>query len=368
MNRLFEAYPKLRENLPHVSLASLPTPVERMERLETAVGEALGEGQLYVKRDDLSCPRYGGNKVRKLEFLLGKAAQGQPRTVITFGAAGSNHALATAIQCRELGLRPVSMLVGQPNARYVRKNLLMSHRVGTELHHAKGIPSVALSTLWQYARHTLTGGRPPLLVPVGGTSPVGLLGFVDAAFELKHQIEAGELPEPAVLYAASGTMGTVVGLMLGISAAGLRTRVVAVRVTDPQFTSMKKARRLFRGANDLLTKADPGFPRLPFPESEFTFRHEYYGDEYARYTEAGMQAVAEARDEGGIQLEGTYTGKTFAALLDDARSGALKDQTVLFWNTYNSADFSEEIEDMDYHALPKAFHRYFEEDVQPLDR
>jgi D-cysteine desulfhydrase len=97
-------------------------------------------------------------------------------------------------------------------------------------------------------------------------------------------------------------------------------------------------------------------------------REEFYGKEYALYTEEGMRAVKLAKETEGIALEGTYTGKTFAALLADAASGALRDKTVLFWNTYNSRDFTDDVKDMDYHILPKSLHRYFEEDVQPLER
>lgn len=360
----FTCFPGLRDRLPRVALGRFPTPVESLE----AFGAALGVGRLLVKRDDLSAELYGGNKVRKLEFLLGRAlAQGR-RSVMTFGAAGSNHALATALFARAVGLRSVSMLIPQPNAHYVRKNLLMSFEADAELHHSGGMLSVAAASLAQCVRHLTRDGRFPYLIPPGGTSPVGMLGFVAAGFELKAQVDAGELPEPDLLYVASGTMGTAIGLLLGLRAAGLKTRVVAVRVTQPQFTSMRKARRYFRAANRLLHSADPVFPLLPFPEEQFAFRHEFYGEDYALYTEAGMAAVRRARDEAGLQLEGTYTGKTFAAIIADAAEGRLRDKTVLFWDTYNSRDFSAEVAGADYHRLPRAFHRYFEEDVQPLDR
>ncbi len=363
---LLAQYPALKSGIPHVALAELPTPVQRMERLERALG---GDAPaLFIKRDDLSNPVYGGNKVRKLEFLLARALQRKYPSVLTFGAAGSNHALATAIFAQQLGLRCISVLVPQPNAGYVRRNLLMHHCGGAELHHYSGMLGAAAGTIATLIRHWRRTRRFPYLIPPGGSSPVGVLGFVNAGFELNEQIAAGLLPEPDVIYVASGTMGTAVGLALGLCAAGLRTRVMAVRVTDAIFTSIPKARRLFDKTRRLLRRAAPDFPPCPFPSATFQFRHEFFGRAYALYTEEGMRAVRLLGDTEGVSIEGTYTGKTLAALIADTTAGILRGQTVLFWNTYNARDFTSDIAGMDYHALPPAFHRYFEEDVQPLDR
>lgn len=368
MYALFEQYPRLRETVPHVALAELPTPVQRLEHLERELGDALGSGRLYAKRDDLSAHAYGGNKVRNLEFLLGRAVRDQRKTVLTFGTAGSNQAAATAIYANGFDIRTIAMLLPQPNAHYVRLNLLLCRRADAELHYNRVMPGTVLSTLYQLGRHRLREGRFPQIIPPGGTSPLGMAGFVNAALELGRQIDAGDMPEPDYLYAALGTMGTVLGLLLGLKVAGLRTRIVAVRVTEPQFSSMRKAHRLFRRANALLHEADPAFPLVPFPEGDFTIRHDYFGTQYALYTEESVQTVQRVREAEGLELEGTYTGKAFAALLADAEAGKLLGKTALFWITNSSRDLSPEVEGLDYHELPKAFHRYFEQDVQPLDR
>ncbi len=364
MIALFETYPQLAERLPYVALGDLPTPVQRLERLEAAIreryGEVLGGGAIYVKRDDWSGPLYGGNKVRKLEFLLGRALRDRRKTVLTFGAAGSNHALATAIYAGQVGLRSISMLVPQPNAPSVRKNLLMSRRVGAELHFSASYGASARDALYQTIRHRLRDGMWPYPIPPGGSSPVGMFGFVNAAFELRQQIARGELPEPDSIYGASGTMGTVVGLHLGAQASGLRSQIVAVRVTAATFTSMKKARRYFSSTLRLLRKVDPAFPRADFDEQRFVLRHDCYGQDYGVPTPEALDAIRIVNETEGIHIEGTYTGKAFAALLADAAAGRLRDKTALFWNTYNSHDFSAEIADVDYRELPKPFHRYFE--------
>ena len=235
MISLFQRYPLLREKLPYVALGDFPTPVQRLERL----GDELGIGQLYIKRDDLSGKLYGGNKPRKLEFELGDALRSGSSEVITFGGIGSNHALATAIYAKQLGLKTISMLVPQPNSNIVRRNLLADYHYGAEMHLCGTSLESAVSklliravTLYQVIRHRIKSGRFPHLIRPGGSSPLGVNGFVNAALELSEQVAKGELPEPDFIYVAAGTMGTASGLTLGLKIAGLKSRMVAVTVTS----------------------------------------------------------------------------------------------------------------------------------------
>ena len=368
---LFEQYPLLQEKLAHVPLGEFPTPAQKLERL----GTELGIGQLYVKRDDLSGKLYGGNKPRKLEFILGDAQRSKAKEVITFGGAGSNHALATAIYARQVGLKSISMLIPQPNARYVGHNLLMSHHCGAELHlcgaemeSVRSMPLVYAAATYQLLRHKLREGRPPYFIPPGGSSILGVIGFVNGALELRKQIVDGEMPEPDYVYVACGTMGTAAGLALGLRAANVSGRVVPVAVCSEKFVNAGAMIRLIDRTNSLLHSLDASFPRFDFSETDADIRHGHFGKQYALFTNEGMEAVSLMRDCEGIKLEGTYTGKALAALRHDARSGILLGKTVLFWNTLNSRDFSDAISDIDYRDLPRCFHRYFEEEVQPLDR
>lgn len=349
--------------LPHVSFAELPTPVDT----HPDAAQELGLGALLVKRDDLTGKAYGGNKVRKLEFLLGDAQARGAKSVLTFGAAGSNHCLATATYARTLGLRCVAMLVPQHNAHSVRSNLLAGFARGSQLDLRGNRLAVALGTAAHFREEYAATGTWPSVFPAGGSSPVGCLGYVNAALELADQVAAGACPEPDVLYVASGTMGTCVGLLLGLALSPLRTRVCAVAVTSAPYTSDKKTPKLFEATNRVLHDLYPKIPHLPFPAERFSLRTEFLGQEYALYTPEGMAAVADARAHLHLKLEGTYTGKTYAALLADARSGKLAGQNVLFWDTYSSADLSPEIAQLDYHALPEPLHRFFEDPVQPLD-
>ena len=368
---LFEQYPQLGEKLPYVSLGEFPTPVQKLQRL----GAQLGIRQLYIKRDDLSGRFYGGNKPRKLEFILGDALRSGVREVMTFGGAGSNHSLATAIYAQQVGLKSISMLIPQPNARYVRDNLLMSHYCRAELHSCgaesesvRNMSLVYLTTLYHLIRRRLKSGRFPYLVPPGGSSALGVIGYVNAAFELREQIANGEMPEPKYIYVACGTMGTAAGLLLGLRAAKLNSRVVSVRVTSDKFVNPRGMTKLVNRTGSLLHSLDASFPSFQFSATDVDIRHTYFGRRYALFTKEAMEAVSLMRECEGIKLDGTYTGKAVAALIDDAKNGTLRGKSILFWNTLNSRNLPKAVSDLDYRDLPRCFHRYFEEEVQPLDR
>lgn len=332
------------------------------------MGGAIGLEALYIKRDDLSGTEYGGNKVRKLEFLLADALRCRAREVLTFGYAGSNHATATAIYAKRLGMRGISMLLPQPNSRAVRRNLLASYHAGAELHEQATRFLLGLDTLLQSIGHAVARGKRPYIVPAGGSSPLGVAGFVNAAIELKRQVENGLMPPPDVIYLPVGSMGSAAGLLIGLKLCGLATRLAAIRVIDSTRANPAALASLTRRTLAFLRRHDSAFPTLEFDDDAFEMRGDYFGERYALYTPAGKEAMELIRAREGIPLDGTYTAKTLAALIGDARGGKLDRKTVLFWNTYNSGDLSRVVAGMDYHALPRRFHRYFEEDVQPLDR
>lgn len=222
------------------------------------------------------------------------------------------------------------------------------------------------------ARRMLAGarntGQLPLRIPIGGATPLGCLGFVNAAFELKRQVDAGMLPKPDVIYVAAGSGGTTAGLLLGIELLGLDTRVEAIRVIGTQVVNPSKLQRLYTGTLAHLRRQDPSLPQPAYPASKVQLRGDFFGPEYGRFTPEGAEARDYMAEHAGIPLDGVYTAKAFAAMMHDARAGLLEDQRVLFWNTYNSNDFSHEIAEINYHDLPSPFHAYFERDVQPLDR
>ena len=341
-------FPEVEKKLPHLAICRLPTPVERALELERSAST----GPLWIKRDDASAPLYGGNKARKLEWLLGRARASGRARVLTFGALGTNHGFATALYAARAGLRCDLVLVHQPVDDKVRLRLRQFKAVGAEIHYGGGPAGAALRALGLLARHPRTS-----IVAAGGSSPAGVLGFVDAGLELAEQVQSGALPEPECAYVALGTGGSVVGLAIGLAIAGLATRVVGVRVTDRGLLepSPRRLARLARRTIALLARSGAALPGDGLPlriEIEAGFR----GDGYGHSTSAGEEAVRRAADQAGLRLETTYTGKTLAALLErESGRGA----PILFWNTYSGVD--PDLELPDWRTLPRAFRRFFGE-------
>jgi D-cysteine desulfhydrase len=351
---LVRRFPALAR-LPRHALTTLPTPVQPLARL----ARRRNLGALWIKRDDLSGPLYGGNKPRKLEFLLGAARQRGRRAVITFGGIGTHHGLATAICARDAGLRTVLVLLPQPVTDHVRHCLLLDQAVGAELHLAGSVSGVALAALRQCALGMLRGS-PLAIIPTGGSSGRGAIGYVNAAFELAEQVRAGVAPEPDAIFVALGSGGTVAGLALGCRLAGLRTRVVGVLVTDILPPSPARLVGLARGSLRRLRAIAPEIPAVELQPNDITIVRDYVGPAYGAVTEAGSAAQRQLLDDEGITLEPTYTAKCMAAVLDLAAQSPYREQTLLFWNTYSSVDVEARVGPLpDWRSLPRAFHRFF---------
>lgn len=364
MLSLFHTYPDLYNKLNFISLGKYPAPVRKLKRL----GRVLGLNDLYIKDDGCIGTHYGGNKVRKLEFLLGRASKLKAKEILTFGYAGSNHALATTIYAKHLGIKCTSILFGQPNAQYVRNNLLMCHQFGGELVHCKN-PIILMSKTFHHLLSCLIkNNHLPYIIPAGGTSILSVIGYVNAVFELKEQIITGVLPEPDIIYVAGGTMGTAAGLILGSIAAGLNCHVNIIKVTKSPLISSRLIMILLKRTYRFLKSMESSFPGCSFDKSNIKINNNYVGSGYAYFTNQGMDAVDLMKSLEGLQLEGTYTGKTVAAVIDDAEKGCLANKKVLFWNTFNTCQFSDSTKSIDYRQLPETFHHYFEKAVQPFDR
>jgi 1-aminocyclopropane-1-carboxylate deaminase/D-cysteine desulfhydrase-like pyridoxal-dependent ACC family enzyme len=331
---LLQHYPALADALPLIELASLPTPLERAADAEAGF-EA---GELWIKRDDLSGERYGGNKVRKLEFLLADAQARGCDAVLTYGAVGSNHALATAIYAHQLGLKCYAVLTPQPPTAKVARTLRYQMRLGTRLHTAANLQAIRKVTDEILEDHP-TGARRVYQIPFGGSSWLGTVGFVNAAFELAEQI--GDQPPPDFVYAATGTMGTTIGLAIGFRLLGWPTKVMGVRVVPQPIMTPEYFERLWQETSEELSARDPGIPRLPDPFENVVGRDGFLGEGYAIPTEATHEAVRLADELIGIGLETTYTGKAMAGLIHDARAGDLADRRTVFWQTYNSRPYPE---------------------------
>lgn len=361
---LFRKFPQLETKIPYISLGDLPTPVIKLNSFSCQLGYP---SDVYMKRDDLTGKKenqtrlYGGNKVRKLEWLLADALNNNARTIVTYGCAGSNHALATAVYCNELGLNSILLLRPQPNSDTVRQNLLLDGLCNADLRYFAD-----RSTRDAACKEIISQDPCAYFIPTGGSNPLGTLGFVNAVCELCEQIERGELAEPDVIYVPLGSCGTTVGLILGIMINNLKTKVVAVAVEPEDYEPAIK--ELFINANTLLHTYDNSIPLFDFPEEKLVINTKHSSIEYGLWTQSDAFAVQQFKKLENIQLDGTYSTKPISAFIQDVADGVITNQVVLIWNTYCGLDFSTTINNYVYTLLPQPFHRYFETDVQILNQ
>jgi len=326
---LLRRHPALRA-LPRAPFVLSATPVEPLALA------GLPPGACFVKRDDRSCLLYGGNKPRKLEFVLGAAAARGARRLVTTGGIGTHHGLATAILGRSLGMATTVICVPQPLTKHVLEQLEAMLAFGAELRFARSVPGAAVQTVRALARSALAGERPQL-VPTGGSSPIGDIGFVSAAFELAEQIETGVLPAPNEIYLPVGSGGSLSGLALGARLAGLRARILGVLVTDILPPGPRRIAALARATLARLRRLDPTLPAVAIGPADFEITRAQIGPGYGAETEAGRSAAQRA-SSAGLTLEQTYTAKCLAELLARQTDGRARSPS-LFWNSYNSIDF-----------------------------
>lgn len=330
-NSLFKKYPALYDKLPWVSLGEYPTPINKIK-----LPASYSCKNLYVKCDNLSSTIYGGNKVRKLEFLLAEALLKNKKSIVTLGGIGSNHALATSLFGEKLGFQVDLSLYDQPLSNHVLENVYGFQAAGAKITYSDDLTGAFTNARTMYKKREKNDELPYFIIN-GGSCRLGNLGYLNAAFELAEQIELGQLPEPDVIYVAVGTCGTASGLIAGLKMLGLKSKVIGVKILD-SFPATKKVLRYYaQDIADYLHKIDSNIPKVKISFEDFSFLIHYLGDGYAIPTEASKQAVKLVSPN--MILETTYTGKTLAACLDYCKNN---NKAVLFWNTFNSAFFSKQ--------------------------
>lgn len=314
MRALSARYPRLAASLSRADLGVYETPVEwwRVDGVS-----------LLAKRDDVSAPSLGGNKVRALELLLAGLAPG--RELLTVGATGSTHALAVAEHGARLGARTQVITWWQETNAVAEATA----RRLNEVARVTPVRSVAEAYL-RVAFRRLRGGVH--WVPAGGSVPLGAMGHANAALELVTQLARLHLPVPDVIVAPLGSGGTVAGLLVGLALAGVPTRVIGVRVVPRIIANRAHVMRLARRTRALIARK-AGMPLPPLDGTRLVIDESAYGGAYGRETERARAAAQALRDAGGPLLDGTYSAKSFAVALERARRSP--DERVLFWLTFD---------------------------------
>lgn len=322
---LVELFPALAA-LPRAALVHRPTPVEPVP----------GHPELWIKRDDRSAEPLGGNKARALEFLLGDVRSGDE--VVTVGATGSSHALATATYARRLGATSTiyrwPQEMNEDAARVAERLERTADRAVLTAHPAIALLRARLHAwraAWRAARRARAAGHRVHRVPAGGSSPLGVLGHVDAALELAAQVARGECPRPARVVLPLGTGGTAAGLLLGFAIAGLDTRVVAVRVVPRVVARRGRVLALARRTRRLIERLSGTPVAEPSPERILVV-HDAFGGAYGRPTARARAAAGALREATGAVADATYASKALAVAMEP-RQGP-----TLFWLTYDAPE------------------------------
>jgi len=312
-------------DLPRVHLAALPTPLEHAPRLSKALGV-----ELYLKRDDNTGLAVGGNKARKLEYLVGDALARGCDTLLTTGGPQSNHCRMTAAAAAKVGME--CHLVFTSSEIEVRQgNLLLDELLGANLHFlGSDDGQLATQRMQELASELEAEGKSPYIVPLGGSNSVGAVGYIRAIKELVDQADEAAISFDYIIH-ASGSAGTQAGLLAGVAAFGLPIQVLGMSVSRPKA-------RLSGEVYDLCQKTlhRVGLNAAIAQEDVHVF-DEYIGQGYGRPTDLSREALQLFARLEGVIIDPVYTAKAAAGLLDLTRKGTIaKGSKVVFWHTGGS--------------------------------
>ena len=310
----------LTDHLPRVTIAHLPTPLEPLPRITSR----LGGPELWVKRDDQTGLATGGNKTRKLEFLVADALRHEADTLITCGAEQSNHARQTAAAAAKFGLDRILVLRGRRPVE-VTGNLLLDNLLAADVVWADDEPLD--KRMEEVAEQVREEDGHPYVVPYGGSNPVGAGGYVAAMEELIDQAESHDLTFDRIVLASSSG-GTQAGLAVGARALGYQGRILGISV-EPGGASLREtlAELATATANHLGLE-------LAFEPVDFAVNDDYLGGGYGVVGDLERDAIRTLARIEGLLVDPVYTGRAFGGLLDMIRRGEFRsNETVLFWHT-----------------------------------
>lgn len=305
---------------PALPLVPTPTPVHEMARLRAALG---GGPRLVVKRDDVIPFGFGGNKVRKLAFVVAQAVAEGADALVTTGGVQSNHARVTAAVAATLGMRCVLVANGTRQERPTA-NALLDALLGADVRYVSSREERNAAVDDAVAELTRQG-RTPFRIPLGASTPLGALGFARAVGEMLDQG-----PAPDVIYHSSSSAGTQAGLLAGCALHGLPTRVVGVSPDDPVASIAGRVREVMQGMGPLLGVDGAALAAARPIEIDDGF----IGDGYGMPSEASRDAQRLAARSEAIFVDNTYTAKALACLIAHVRARRIpEDATVMFWHT-----------------------------------
>ena len=311
------------KDIPRVDLGFFPTPLIELSKLS----KKLDGPRMFMKRDDNTGLALGGNKTRKLEFILAEALAQGADTIITAGAAQSNHCRQTAAAAASLGLE-CHLVLGGKEPEHFDGNLLLDKIFGCKIHWAgknrKGedIPLLVEQLMKQ--------GKKPYVVPYGGSSELGALAFVEALKELESQKNSINASFTHIVFASSSG-GTHAGLMLGKRILQLSSQIVGINIDKGESDKIPFDQHILSLANGTAKLIDENYT---FSDEDLLLNSDYVGEGYGVIGKLENEAISLTAQTEGILLDPVYTGRAMGGLIDMIRSGKIKKtDSVLFWHT-----------------------------------
>ncbi|MDO9508857.1 MAG: D-cysteine desulfhydrase family protein [Thermovirgaceae bacterium] len=306
-----------------IAIAALPTPIYSASRLSSI----LGGPEILVKRDDMTGVAVSGNKVRKLEYCAAEAISEGAGVLITCGGPQSNHARATAAVAARLGLRS-HLVLGGPPEKVPDGNLFLDRLFGAG---TTFIPGAALLELAEAMEETAESyrreGVKPYIIPLGASDALGSLGYIDAIGEIKKQIGEMGITIDHIVF-ASGSGGTLAGIVAGCLVHGLECGVTGISVAFPSSWSDTKLEEVFSGLRERF------IPDLPSPSGRYSVNADYIGEGYGKASPELIRFIREAASLEALLLDPTYSGKALFGLAGEIEKGTFKKgERVLFIHT-----------------------------------
>jgi L-cysteate sulfo-lyase len=320
----------LLARFPRIALAHLPTPVEFLPRLT----KHLGGPRIYVKRDDCTGLASGGNKTRKLEFLMADAREQGADTIITQGAVQSNHARQTAAAAARLGMQCELLFenrIAEPDEDYLNSgNVLLDRLFNAGIHHYPGGTDMN-AAMEEHAAELRSQDRKPYIIPGGGSNPVGALGYVNCALEILHQANQQQLVIHHIVH-ATGSAGTQAGLVTGLRATHSGIPVLGIGVNASREAQEEKVYQLALETADHIGAAGC------VQREDVIANCAYVGEGYGVPTDGMREALLLLARLEGLLFDPVYSGKGLAGMIDLIRQGQFKeDENILFIHTGGSA-------------------------------
>lgn len=351
---LFDRWPSLEAHVPWIALADTPTAVERADAIDSFTEHKKHGVDLWMKRDDLVCSLYGGNKVRRYEFLLARARAQGARTIFTLGGLASTQATATAVLARALGFEVRLILYDQPITEFAREALLINAKVGASMHRSSNFVTAAARLLFERSRAPRDEG---FVIEPGASSARANLGYIDAMLELGAQVDAGLCPRPDAIVVPAGSSGTLAAIALGLKILQWDCRAIGVRIAPRIATNrLTIASRVRSTARYLarLGQCDPASMR----GAKWEVLQGFLGPGYGYPSPEAIEGARAWKTLTGASGEVTYSGKQLAALRSLVRDPALHGKTVLLWNTLSS--IRPAVDGSSRASVPAAFQSVFD--------